>query len=85
MLPYAETLMPRMKKLTGDFIPAPSHFSNFEESVLDRSGGIFDVHELRPSFLFHALTGETPIPLFGNVEGSQSNGVGRYRVSLARQ
>jgi hypothetical protein len=34
MLPYAETLMPRWKKLTGGSIPAPFHFSNFEESVL---------------------------------------------------
>jgi len=37
MLPYAETLMPRWKKLTVDSMPAPFHFSNFEESVLDRS------------------------------------------------
>jgi hypothetical protein len=34
MLTYAETLMPRGKKLTGGSIPAPLHFSNFEESVL---------------------------------------------------
>jgi hypothetical protein len=38
MLPYAETLMPRWKKLTAESIPAPSHFSNFEDSVFDRSG-----------------------------------------------
>ena len=37
MLPYAETLMPRWKKLMGGSLPAPFHFSNFEESVLDRS------------------------------------------------
>ena len=37
MLPYAETLMPRWEKLTAGFIPAPSHFFNFEESVLDSS------------------------------------------------
>ena len=36
MLPYAETFMPRWKKLTADSMPAPLHFSNFEESVLDR-------------------------------------------------
>jgi hypothetical protein len=35
--PYAETLMPRWKKLTTGSIPAPFHFSNFEETVSDRS------------------------------------------------
>ena len=37
MLPYAETLMPRWEKLTADSVPAPFHFSNFEESVSKRS------------------------------------------------
>ena len=31
--------MPRWKKLTADSMPAPFHFSNFEESVLARSAG----------------------------------------------
>ena len=40
MLPYAETLMPRWKKLTTDSMPAPFHFSNFERSVFDSSEAI---------------------------------------------
>jgi hypothetical protein len=38
MLSYAETLMLRWKKLTVSSVPVPFHFSNFEESVLGRSG-----------------------------------------------
>jgi hypothetical protein len=37
MLQYAETLVPRWTKLTAGSILAPFHFSEFEESVLNRS------------------------------------------------
>jgi len=40
MLPYAETLIPRTVELTDGCIPAPFHFSNFEKSVLDKSGAV---------------------------------------------
>ena len=36
-----------VEKLTADSMPAPFHFSNFEESVLDRSGNEADNFLLR--------------------------------------
>jgi hypothetical protein len=41
MLPYAEALVPRWKKLAADSIPASFHFSNFGDGIALRHDQFF--------------------------------------------